>query len=47
MDAKHVHYIAVARDAVSEEGWSSLWDEGHAMTLDQMTAYALDEGAHA
>src|SRR5262249_31175648 len=34
--------LGVARAALGEDGYTSAWDEGYAMTLDQAIAYALE-----
>lgn len=37
--------VAVARQTLGAEAFSAAWIEGHAMTLEQAVAYALEEGA--
>ena len=36
-------YLALAREALGEERFTRVWEEGRAMTVDQAIAYALDE----
>jgi predicted ATPase/transcriptional regulator with XRE-family HTH domain len=36
-------YLALAREALGEERFTRVWEEGRAMTVDQAIAYALEE----
>ncbi|MCW3096940.1 MAG: hypothetical protein JWL77_2558 [Chthonomonadaceae bacterium] len=39
--------LAAAREAIGEAAFTSVWEAGHTMTLDQAIAYALDQGLSA
>jgi hypothetical protein len=45
--AEYHRSVAGARTALGEEAFAAAWAEGRAMTLEQATAYALDELANA
>jgi hypothetical protein len=41
------HYLTLAKEALSSVVVSERWMKGRAMTMEQATAYALDEPDHA
>src|SRR5205814_5029159 len=46
IQARQQHWLATAREALDTDAQSLAWNDGRAMTLDQVIAYALEE-AHA